>query len=231
MDAASQETQRKTSCRWPGGARPPGQGGPSGVGAAGDGGFLDPAGETRLRVGREFGERLLTLCGLLDELAGNLGMSGHLRIVPSAAPPARHDHLDIVLASGKALRFTDPRRFGLALWTCEEPLGHPLLAGLGAEPLEDLSGGDYLFHASRKRTLAVKQFIMEREYRYIDEGCEPLVLTIDPSPFLIQLVPKPKQKLAAFERNPVDFPVKGVSARGIRLNKRPVLAIEQKKKK
>ncbi len=77
----------------------------------------------------------------------------------------------------------------------------------------------------------VKQFIMEREYRYIDEGCEPLVLTIDPSPFLIQLVPKPKQKLAAFERNPVDFPVKGVSARGIRLNKRPVLAIEQKKKK
>ena len=91
----------------------------------------------------------------------HLGMSGHLRIVPSAAPPARHDHMDIVLASGKALRFTDPRRFGLALWTCEEPLGHPLLAGLGAEPLEDLSGGDYLFHASRKRTLAVKQFIMD----------------------------------------------------------------------
>jgi formamidopyrimidine-DNA glycosylase len=91
----------------------------------------------------------------------HLGMSGNLRIVPSAAPPARHDHLDIVLASGKALRFTDPRRFGLALWTCEEPLSHPLLARLGAEPLEDLSGGVYLFHSSRNRTLDVKQFFMD----------------------------------------------------------------------
>jgi formamidopyrimidine-DNA glycosylase len=88
-------------------------------------------------------------------------MSGHLRIVPSAAPPARHDHLDIVLASGKALRFTDPRRFGLALWTYEEPLSHQLLARLGPEPLEDLFDGDYLFHKSRNRTLSVKQFIME----------------------------------------------------------------------
>ena len=75
----------------------------------------------------------------------------------------------------------------------------------------------------------VKQFIMDREYRYIEEGCDPLVVTIDPSPFLVQLVPKAKQRLAAFERNPSDIPIKGVSARGIRLNKRPVLAIEQKR--
>lgn len=81
------------------------------------------------------------------------------------------------------------------------------------------------------KRFVVKQFIMEREYRYIEEGCDPLVVTIDPSPFLIQLVPKFKQRLSAFERNPSDFPVKGVSARGIRLNKRPVLAIEQKKGK
>lgn len=91
----------------------------------------------------------------------HLGMSGHLRIVPSAAPPGKHDHLDIILASGVTLRFTDPRRFGLALWTCEDPLSHPLLEGLGPEPLEDLFNGDYLFHTSRNRTLAVKQFIME----------------------------------------------------------------------
>lgn len=77
----------------------------------------------------------------------------------------------------------------------------------------------------------VKQFIMEREYRYIEEGCEPLVVTTDPSPFLVQLVPKAKQKLAAFERDPKDIPVKSVNAKGIRLNKRPVLAIEQRKGK
>ena len=72
---------------------------------------------------------------------------------------------------------------------------------------------------------------MDREYRYVEEGCEPLVVTIDSSPFLVQLVPMAKQRLAAFERNPSDFPVKGVGARGIRLNKRPVLAIQQGAKK
>jgi formamidopyrimidine-DNA glycosylase len=90
----------------------------------------------------------------------HLGMSGHLRIVPSATPPGRHDHLDIVLASGTALRLSDQRRFGLALWTREDPLRHPLLAGLGREPLEDQFNGDYLLKASRNRKLAVKQFIM-----------------------------------------------------------------------
>jgi formamidopyrimidine-DNA glycosylase len=90
----------------------------------------------------------------------HLGMSGHLSIVPSAAPPGKHDHLDIVLETGLALRFNDPRRFGLAIWTYEEPLSHPLLAELGPEPLEDMFDGDYLFHISRKRKLVIKQFIM-----------------------------------------------------------------------
>jgi formamidopyrimidine-DNA glycosylase len=91
----------------------------------------------------------------------HLGMSGHLRIVPSATLPGKHDHLDFILETGWALRFTDPRRFGLAIWTYEEPLNHPLLAGLGPEPLEDLFDGNYLFHKSRNRTLTVKQFIMD----------------------------------------------------------------------
>jgi formamidopyrimidine-DNA glycosylase len=91
----------------------------------------------------------------------HLGMSGHLRIVPAMAPAEKHDHLDIVLANGTALRFTDPRRFGLALWTTGDPREHPLLAGLGPEPLEEEFDGDYLFLASRGRSLAVKQFIMD----------------------------------------------------------------------
>jgi len=73
----------------------------------------------------------------------------------------KHDHLDIVLANGTALRFTDPRRFGLALWTTGDPHKHPLLAGLGPEPLEEEFDGDYLFQASRGRSLAIKQFIMD----------------------------------------------------------------------
>lgn len=91
----------------------------------------------------------------------HLGMSGHLRIVPAITPPGKHDHLDFILETSLALRFTDPRRFGLALWTDEEPYNHPLLMGIGPEPLLNGFDGNYLFHKSRKRTLAIKQFIMD----------------------------------------------------------------------
>jgi formamidopyrimidine-DNA glycosylase len=91
----------------------------------------------------------------------HLGMSGRLDVVPAATPPAKHDHLDFMLESGMTLRFTDPRRFGLALWTRGEPLDHPLLKEVGPEPLEDGFDGDYLFHKSRGRRVAVKQFVMD----------------------------------------------------------------------
>jgi formamidopyrimidine-DNA glycosylase len=65
-------------------------------------------------------------------------------------------HLDSILKTGLALRLTDPRRFGLALWTNGEPYSHPLLKDIGPEPLENGFDGDYLFHKSRNRTLSVK---------------------------------------------------------------------------
>jgi formamidopyrimidine-DNA glycosylase len=46
----------------------------------------------------------------------HLGMSGCLRVLPKDFPVGRHDHFDIVLNSGQAIRFTDPRRFGCLLW-------------------------------------------------------------------------------------------------------------------
>lgn len=91
----------------------------------------------------------------------HLGMSGSLRIVSAATPPGKHDHLDIVFTSGICLRFNDPRRFGIALWTDGDPLLHPLLAGLGPEPLEGGFDGAYLHRRSRGRKVAVKQFIMD----------------------------------------------------------------------
>ncbi|KAF0219516.1 MAG: formamidopyrimidine-DNA [Geobacteraceae bacterium] len=90
----------------------------------------------------------------------HLGMSGHLRIVPADTPPEKHDHLDIVLSGGLSLRFNDPRRFGLALWTDSDPMQHPLLAGLGPEPLEKGFDGACLYRKSRSRLVAAKQFIM-----------------------------------------------------------------------
>ena len=89
----------------------------------------------------------------------HLGMSGSVRIIDPGEPPGRHDHFDIEVANGKALRFRDPRRFGSLLWTTDPP-GHPLLAGLGPEPLSPDFDGAYLFEKARGRRVAVKSFIM-----------------------------------------------------------------------
>ena len=91
----------------------------------------------------------------------HLGMSGSLRVTESATPPRKHDYYDLLLSTGLCLRFHDPRRFGCLLWTDAEPHRHPLLAGLGPEPLEDGFDGHYLFGRSRGRRQAVKPFIMD----------------------------------------------------------------------
>ena len=107
---------------------------------------------------------------LMDTAAGSavlhLGMSGSLRVLPATTPVGAHDHVDIVLdgergRSGRVLRFTDPRRFGCVLW---QPVGqvHPLLQGLGPEPLSDAFDGDYLFALSRGRRAPVKTFLMDQ---------------------------------------------------------------------
>lgn len=90
----------------------------------------------------------------------HLGMSGSLRIVEAGLEPRKHDHFDLVLASGKAVRYHDPRRFGALLWTEENPQQHALLRTLGPEPLGDAFDGDYLYQQSRTRKVSVKEFIM-----------------------------------------------------------------------
>lgn len=90
----------------------------------------------------------------------HLGMSGSLRVLPADTPAGKHDHVDLVLDDGMALRLHDPRRFGTLLWTTQDPARHKLLSTLGPEPLSDDFDGDYLFKASRGRKVAIKNFIM-----------------------------------------------------------------------
>lgn len=93
-------------------------------------------------------------------LISHLGMSGNLRLVPTGTAVLKHEHVDIELDSGLTLRYTDPRRFGALLWQRGGEM-HPLLARLGPEPLTTEFDGERLFQLSRKRSIAVKPFIMD----------------------------------------------------------------------
>ncbi len=91
----------------------------------------------------------------------HLGMSGSLRVLPASTAVGLHDHVDLALDSDRVLRFNDPRRFGCLLW---QPAGtvHPLLAGLGPEPLSGDFDGDHLWRLSRGRSAPVKAFLMDQ---------------------------------------------------------------------
>jgi formamidopyrimidine-DNA glycosylase len=91
----------------------------------------------------------------------HLGMSGFLRVLDSPLVPGKHDHVDIEFDGNLCLRLNDTRRFGALLWVEDDPLGHPLLAELGPEPLSGEFTGDYLHTHSRGRRIAVKSFRMD----------------------------------------------------------------------
>jgi formamidopyrimidine-DNA glycosylase len=114
-------------------------------------------GETITSVGRRAKYLLINTTGGTAIL--HLGMSGHVTIVDRDAPAGIHDHVDIGLESGHALRLRDPRRFGSLHWS-RDPGEHWLLKHLGPEPLGDDFDGDYLWRKSRGRRVSVKQFIM-----------------------------------------------------------------------
>ena len=115
------------------------------------------AGQRITSVGRRAKYLLLGLES--GTLLLHLGMSGNLRVVPAEAPRLKHDHFDLVLDSGRALRFNDPRRFGSLLFA-SEPSRHPLLRSLGPEPFSAAFSGDYLFRITRRRRVAIKQLLM-----------------------------------------------------------------------
>jgi formamidopyrimidine-DNA glycosylase len=105
------------------------------------------------------GKYLLIDCGD-GHLIVHLGMSGSLRLVPSASPAARHDHVDIVFGN-HALRLRDPRRFGAVLWAEGDVNRHPLLAHLGVEPLSPEFDGSRLYAITRGRRNAIKSVLMD----------------------------------------------------------------------
>ena len=111
------------------------------------------------RVGRRAKYLLLRLDS--GALIVHLGMSGHLSIVAADTPPSKHDHVDFVLDDHRAVRLTDPRRFGSVHWQPYPVEAHWLLDGLGPEPLSTAFSGAYLAMRARRRRVAIKSFLMD----------------------------------------------------------------------
>lgn len=117
------------------------------------------AGQTVGRVGRRSKYLLIGL--ERGTLIVHLGMTGHLRVVPATEPCRKHDHVEVLLDDGRALRFNDSRRFGAILWTTDDPLIHPLLCALGPEPFDETVTANYLVGRAQGRVVAVKPFLMD----------------------------------------------------------------------
>lgn len=91
----------------------------------------------------------------------HLGMSGSLGILSehNYREATKHDHIDLITENGTILRYNDPRKFGAWSWSdCAEK--SELIQRLGLEPLSADFNGSYLYQQSRKKTVAVKNFIM-----------------------------------------------------------------------
>jgi len=102
----------------------------------------------------------------LDEtglLLLHLGMSGRITAAGPELPPEKHDHVVLTLDDGTVVRFNDPRRFGLIDYLERGAAGiHPLLAGMGPEPLEPGFDGAYLDRALAGKLTPIKAALLDQ---------------------------------------------------------------------
>ena len=120
------------------------------------------------RVVTALGRRAKYLVFALDDGAAvlaHLGMSGRMSIDRAAAGRAarRHEHVVFALDDGVAIRYADPRRFGLM--ALAEPGGlddHELLAGLGPEPVSEAFDGPALARALAGRRVSIKAALLDQ---------------------------------------------------------------------
>jgi formamidopyrimidine-DNA glycosylase len=99
-------------------------------------------------------------------LLAHLGMTGSFVVHAADARPAfkTHDHVELVFSGRRealVLRYNDPRRFGSMHSFHGLDAAQPLLAHLGPEPLTEALTGTYLHQQTRRRTVAIKQALMD----------------------------------------------------------------------
>lgn len=98
-------------------------------------------------------------------IVAHLGMSGHMRVFsPLSETREKHDHMVFFLSDGQAIIFNDARRFGLVTGCFTTELAvHPLLAGLGPEPLSAHFTPSYMFAQCQKRKQSIKPLLMDQK--------------------------------------------------------------------
>jgi formamidopyrimidine-DNA glycosylase len=93
----------------------------------------------------------------------HLGMSGRITAGGVADTDEKHDHVVLTLDDGTVVRFNDPRRFGLLDYIVRGAVAaHPLLAGLGPEPLEPGFDGTYLARALAGKMTPIKSALLDQ---------------------------------------------------------------------
>jgi formamidopyrimidine-DNA glycosylase len=94
----------------------------------------------------------------------HLGMSGRITAGPGGAPHAPHDHVILTLDDGTVVRFNDARRFGLVDYMRRgEEAAHPLLAGMGPEPLGPGFDGRYLAAKLAGKITPIKSALLDQK--------------------------------------------------------------------
>jgi formamidopyrimidine-DNA glycosylase len=94
----------------------------------------------------------------------HLGMSGRITAGPGGAPHALHDHVVLTLDDGTVVRFNDARRFGLLDYMRRGDEGaHPLLAGMGPEPLGPGFDGSYLGQKLAGKMTPIKAALLDQK--------------------------------------------------------------------
>ena len=109
----------------------------------------------------------------------HLGMSGRILVdmhgpppYPSpqrgggsakSPPPGKHDHVIVTTDRGAVITYSDARRFGLMdLWPTADLEAHPLLAGLGPEPLGNEFNGAALAASLASRRTPIKAALLDQ---------------------------------------------------------------------
>jgi len=93
----------------------------------------------------------------------HLGMSGRITTDRGDTAHATHDHVVLTLDDGTVVRFNDARRFGsLDYIQRGAETAHPLLAGMGPEPLEPDFNAAYLNRALAGKMTPIKSALLDQ---------------------------------------------------------------------